>query len=115
MKGNAVDLAMAVIVGAACGKIVASLVGDVSVPPLGLLIGGVNFSDMAVKLDIDPKGAPVWLKYGAFVQTVFDFLIFAIVISIVIRQINKLEKPPAAAAAAIPPRQEYCSNGFGTR
>src|ERR1039457_5356846 len=107
MKGNAVDLAMAVIVGAACGKIVASLVGDVSVPPLGLLIGGVNFSDMAVKLDIDPKGAPVWLKYGAFVQTVFDFLIFPLVFPIVFPKIKKWGSPPAAAPAAIPPRQEY--------
>jgi large conductance mechanosensitive channel len=75
-------------------------------PPLGLLIGGLNFSDMAVTLGTDPKGAPVLLKYGAFLQTMFDFLIIAIVIFIAIRGINKLKKPPPPAADAPPPRQE---------
>jgi large conductance mechanosensitive channel len=75
-------------------------------PPLGLLIGGINFSDLAVTLGTDPKGAPVLLKYGAFIQTVFDFLIIAIVIFIMIRGINKLKKPPPAAPDAAPPRQE---------
>jgi large conductance mechanosensitive channel len=106
MKGNVVDLAVGVIIGAAFGKIVSSLVGDVIMPPLGLLIGGVNFSDMAVILGTDPKGAPVLLKYGAFLQTVFDFLIIAFVIFMAIRGINQLKKPPAPAADAPPPRQE---------
>lgn len=106
MKGNVVDLAVGVIIGAAFGKIVSSLVGDVVMPPLGLLIGGINFSDLAVTLGTDPKGAPVLLKYGAFIQTVFDFLIIAIVIFIMIRGINKLKKPPPAAPDAAPPRQE---------
>ena len=106
MKGNVVDLAVGVIIGTAFGKIVASLVGDVIMPPLGLLIGGVNFSDMAVNLGTDPKGAPVLLKYGAFLQTLFDFLIIAIVIFLVVRSINRLKKPPLAAAPAPPPRQE---------
>ena len=106
MKGNVVDLAVGVIVGAAFGKIVSSFVGDVVMPPLGLLIGGVNFSDFAVHLGTDPKGAPVLLKYGAFLQTVFDFLVIAIVIFIAVRGINKLKKPPAPAADAPPPRQE---------
>jgi large conductance mechanosensitive channel len=75
-------------------------------PPLGLLIGGINFSDLAITLGTDPKGAPVLLKYGSFLQTVFDFLIIAIVIFIMIRGINKLKKPTASAAAAAPPRQE---------
>jgi len=106
MRGNVVDLAVGVIIGAAFGKIVSSLVGDIIMPPLGLLIGGFNFSDLAVTLGTDPKGAPVLLKYGAFLQTTFDFLIIAIVIFIAIRGINKLKKPPPPAADAPPPRQE---------
>ena len=106
MKGNVVDLAVGVVIGAAFGKIVSSLVGDVIMPPLGMLIGGINFSDLAVTLGTDPKGAPVLLKYGAFLQTVFDFLIIAFVILLMVKGINKLKKPPAAAVAAPPPRQE---------
>ena len=108
MKGNVVDLAVGVIIGAAFGKIVSSLVADVIMPPLGMLIGGVNFSDLAATLGTDPKGAPVLLKYGAFLQTIFDFLIIAFVIFIAIKGINKLKKPPAPAptADAPPPRQE---------
>jgi large conductance mechanosensitive channel len=106
MKGNVVDLAVGVIVGAAFGKIVSSFVGDVIMPPLGLLIGGLNFSDFAVTLGTDPKGAPVLLRYGAFLQTAFDFLIIAIVIFLAVKGINKLKKPPPPAADAPPPRQE---------
>src|ERR1700678_2306570 len=100
MKGSVVDLAVGVIIGAAFGKIVSSLVGDIIMPPLGLVIGGFNFSDLAVTLGTDPKGAPVLLKYGAFLQTTFDFLIIAI------RGINKLKKPPPPAVDPPPPRQE---------
>jgi large conductance mechanosensitive channel len=106
MKGNVIDLAVGVIVGAAFGKIVSSFVGDVVMPPLGLLIGGINFSDLAVTLGADPKGAPVLLKYGAFIQTCVDFLIIAFVIFLAVKGINKLKKPPAPAADASPPRQE---------
>ena len=106
MKGNVVDLAVGVIIGAAFGKIVSSFVGDVVMPPPGLLIGGVNFSDFAVTLGHDPKGAAVLLKYGAFLQTVFDFLVIALVIFIAIRGINQLKKPPAPATDAPLPRQE---------
>lgn len=106
MKGNVVDMAVGIIIGAAFGKIVSSLVADIFMPPLGLLIGGINFSDLAITLGTDPKGAPVLLKYGSFLQTVFDFLIIAIVIFIMIQGINKLKKPPASAAGAAPPRQE---------
>jgi large conductance mechanosensitive channel len=106
MKGNVVDLAVGVIIGAAFGKIVSSLVGDVIMPPLGVLIGGINFSDLAVTVGTDPKGAPVLLKYGAFLQTLFDFLIIACVIFIAVKGINKLKKPPPPAADAPPPRQE---------
>ena len=106
MKGNVIDLAVGVIVGAAFGKIVSSLVGDVIMPPLGVMIGGINFSDLALTLGTDPKGAPVLLKYGSFLQTVFDFLIIAFVNFLAIKGINKLKKPPAPAADAPPPRQE---------
>jgi large conductance mechanosensitive channel len=106
MKGNVVDLAVGVIVGAAFGKIVSSFVGDVVMPPLGLLVGGVNFSDLALTLGTDPKGAPVLLKYGAFLQTIFDFLIIAFVIFIAVKGINTLKKPPPAPVDAPPPRQE---------
>jgi large conductance mechanosensitive channel len=106
MKGNVIDLAVGVIVGAAFGKIVSSFVSDVIMPPLGQLIGGINFSDLAVTLGTDPKGAPVLLKYGSFLQTVVDFLIIAFVIFIAVKGINKLKKPPAPAVDAPPPRQE---------
>jgi large conductance mechanosensitive channel len=106
MKGNVVDLAVGVIIGTAFGKIVSSFVGDVIMPPLGILIGGVNFSEFALKVGTDPKGAPVLLKYGTFLQTIFDFLIIAFVIFIAIRGINKLKKPPPPPADAPPPKQE---------
>jgi large conductance mechanosensitive channel len=111
MKGSVVDLAVGVIVGAAFGKIVSSLVGDVITPVLGKAIGGVNFTDLAISLGTDPKGAAVLVKYGSFLQTIFDFVIFVIiafVLFISLRGINKLKKPaPAAPAEAPPPpRQE---------
>jgi large conductance mechanosensitive channel len=106
MKGNVIDMAVGVIVGAAFGKIVSSFVGDVIMPPLGKLIGGINFSEFALNLGNDTKGAPVLLKYGTFLQTMFDFLIIAIVIFIAVRAINRLKKPAAPAVPPSPPRQE---------
>jgi large conductance mechanosensitive channel len=106
MKGNVIDMAVGIIIGAAFGKIVSSLVGDVIMPPLGIVIGGINFSDLAISVGTDPKGAPVLLKYGSFLQTLFDFLIIAAVIFVLIRVINKLKKPPPPAPDAPPPRQE---------
>jgi large conductance mechanosensitive channel len=104
MKGNVVDLAVGVIIGAAFGKIVSSLVGDVFMPSLGKVIGGFNFSDLAVALGKDPTGKDVLLKYGAFLQTIFDFIIIALVLFIAIKGINRLKKPaPAAPAAPAPP------------
>jgi large conductance mechanosensitive channel len=102
MKGSVVDLAVGVVIGGAFGKIVASLVGDVIMPPIGLLVGGINFSDLALKLGMDPAGRPVLLKYGNFIQTIFEFLIIAIAIFIVIKGINALKRPPPAAPAAPP-------------
>jgi large conductance mechanosensitive channel len=106
MKGNVVDLAVGVVIGTAFGKIVSSFVGDVVMPPLGLLIGGINFSEFALKLGTDPKGAAILLKYGSFIQAIFDFLVIAFVIFMAVRGINKLKKPPAPPADAPPPRQE---------
>lgn len=104
MKGNVVDLAVGVIIGAAFGKIVSSLVGDLFMPALGKLIGGINFSDLATSLGKDPSGKEVLIKYGAFAQTIFDFLIIALVLFFVIKGINQLKKPaPAAPAAPAPP------------
>ena len=103
MKGNVVDLAVGVIIGAAFGKIVSSLVGDVFMPILGKLIGGVNFSDLALALGKDPAGKDVLVKYGAFIQTIFDFVIIAIALFATIKFINRLKKPHALPADAPPP------------
>jgi large conductance mechanosensitive channel len=105
MKGNVVDLAVGVIIGAAFGKIVSSLVGEMFMPALGKLIGGFNFSDLAIALGKDPTGKDVLIKYGAFLQTIFDFIIIALVLFIAIKGINKLKKP-APAAPAPPARSE---------
>jgi large conductance mechanosensitive channel len=108
MKGNVVDLAVGVIIGAAFGKIVSSLVGDLFMPALGRIIGGINFSDLAVTLGKDPTGKDVLIKYGAFLQTIFDFVIIALVLFLVIKAINRLKRPApvAPAAPAPPPRSE---------
>jgi large conductance mechanosensitive channel len=103
MKGNVVDLAVGVIVGAAFGKIVSSLVGNVVMPVLGKLIGGFNFSDLAFGLGTDPAGKPVAVTYGVFLQSIFDFVIIALVLFMAIRAINRLKKPPPAAPAPPPP------------
>ncbi len=102
MKGNVVDLAVGVIIGAAFGKIVSSLVADIFMPALGRLIGGFNFSDLAIALGKDPTGKEVFIKYGSFLQNVFDFLIIALVLFMAIKGINKLKKPPPAAPASAP-------------
>ncbi len=105
MKGSVLDLAVGVVIGAAFGKIVASLVGDVIMPPLGLVIGNINFSDLAVHIGTDPKGKEVLLKYGAFIQTMFEFLLIALVLFMVIKGINRLKRapPPPPPAVAPPP------------
>jgi large conductance mechanosensitive channel len=103
MKGNVIDLAVGVVIGAAFGKIVTSAVADVIMPPIGLLIGNVNFSDLALHIGTDPAGKPVLLKYGSFIQTIFEFLIIAFVIFMAVKGINKLKRPHPAAPAAAPP------------
>ena len=103
MKGNVVDLAVGVIIGAAFGKIVSSLVGDIFMPALGRVVGGFNFSDLSVALGKDPTGKEVLVKYGAFLQAIFDFLIIAFVLFIAIKGINRLKRPPASDVPAVPP------------
>jgi large conductance mechanosensitive channel len=103
MKGNVVDMAVGVVIGGAFGKIVSSFVGDVVMPLLGKLVGGVNFTDLAIDLGTSPAGEPVLLKYGAFLQSAFDFLIIAAAIFMALKGINKLKAPPPPAAAPAPP------------
>ena len=107
MKGNVIDMAVGVIIGTAFGKIVSSLVEDVIMPPLGKVIGGVNFSDLALSLGLGPDGkTEVLWKYGNFLQITFQFLIVAFVLFMLIRGINKLKKPDPAAPPPPTPRQE---------
>jgi len=104
IKGNVTDLAVGVIIGAAFGKIVSSLVEDVVMPVIGTLMGGLDISGLAVKI------GSATLKYGKFLQTCLDFLIIAWAIFLIVKLINRLkrdeEKPAPAAAPAAPPRQE---------
>ena len=103
VKGNVVDMAVGVIIGAAFGKIVTSFVGDVIMPPLGLLIGGVDFSDLALTLKAAGDGQPaVVLAYGKFLQSIVDFLIVAFAIFVGVKAINRLKREEAAAPAAAP-------------
>lgn len=105
MRGNVLDLAVGVVVGGAFGKIVASLVNDIIMPVLGQLIGGVDFSKLAVVLTPAADGKPaVLLGYGNFIQTIVNFVIIAFSIFLMVRGINKLtEKPAEPAAPAAPP------------
>jgi large conductance mechanosensitive channel len=103
MKGNVIDLAVGVVIGAAFGKIVAALVSDLIMPPIGLAIGGINFSDLAVRIGTDPAGKPVLFKYGDFIQVCIEFLIIALVIFMLLKGINSLKRPAPPAAAAPPP------------
>lgn len=103
MKGSVIDLAVGVVIGGAFGKIVASLVGDVVMPALSPILGSVNFTELAVQIATNSAGKPVLLRYGAFLQTIFEFVVIALSIFIVIKGINRLKRPPAAAPDAPPP------------
>ena len=107
MKGNVVDLAVGVVIGAAFGKIVSALVEGVIMPIVGMAMGGVNFADLAVVLKeavIGPDGkevaAAVAIKYGAFLQTLLDFVIIAFVLFLVIKAMNRMKRAEAAAPPA---------------
>ncbi len=118
MRGNAIDMAVGIIIGAAFGKIISSFVNDILMPPIGLLLGGVDFSDFFINLsggqyatlaEAQAAGA-VTINYGLFINTVLDFLIVAFVIFLFVRQINRLKKeaPPPE------PNTKECPYCFST-
>lgn len=99
VRGNVVDMAVGIIIGAAFGKIVSSLVSDVFMPPIGWLIGGVDFSDLAFTLPALMEGKePVLIAYGKFIQTILDFTIVAFAIFMVIKGINRLKRKEESEA-----------------
>jgi len=103
VKGNVVDMAVGINIGAAFGKIVSSFVGDVVMPPLGVLIGGVDFTDLAITLKAAEGDLPaVVLAYGKFIQTVIDFLIVAFAIFMGIKVLNRLKREEEVAPQAAP-------------
>ena len=132
MKGNVLDMAIGVIIGGAFGKIVSSLVSDVLMPPLGLLMGKVDFSSLFINLSGTPQpslaaakvaGAPT-INYGVFLQATFDFIIIAFVIFLLVKQVNRLKKPEPTAApttkdcphclSAIPIKATKCAHCTST-
>ena len=106
MKGSVVDLAVGVVIGGAFGKIVASLVGDVIMPALSPILGSVNFTDLAVQIATNAAGKPVLLKYGSFLQTLFEFVVIALSIFFVIKGINRLKRPAPSPPPPGPTRTE---------
>ncbi len=103
MRGNVVDLAVGIIIGAAFGKIVSSLVNDVLMPPIGMIIGGVDFSKFSIVLkEAEGTAAAVAINYGMFINTVIDFLIVAFAIFMVIKGINSMKKKEEAKPAPPP-------------
>jgi large conductance mechanosensitive channel len=114
VRGNVVDLAVAVVIGGAFGKIVTSLVNDIIMPVIGKLAGGVNFNDLAVVLtpaqlnaDGSEAAAAVLLRYGAFLQSILDFVLVAFAIFLAVKAINRLRRAPEPVAAEpAPPAEE---------
>ncbi len=112
MRGNVMDMAVGIIIGAAFGKIVTSLVNDVIMPPIGLLMGNVDFSNLFFNLSLDTQfdtvaaaeaaGAPI-IKYGLFINTILDFVIVAFAIFLLIRTLNRLKRKQEAAPPPAPP------------
>jgi len=103
MRGNVIDMAVGIVIGGAFGKIVSSFVADVIMPPIGLLLGKVNFTDLAVILrQAGETTAAVTLNYGKFIQTLIDFVIIAFAIFMVVKGMNSLKKKEAAAPTAPP-------------
>jgi large conductance mechanosensitive channel len=104
MKGNVLDMAVGIVIGAAFGKIVSALVDSIVMPPLGWAIGGVNFADLAVVLGTNAAtGEPVAIQYGQFLQALLDFLIIALAIFMALKAINRLKKPQPVTIAPPPP------------
>lgn len=118
LRGNVIDLAVGVIIGAAFGKIVASLVADVIMPPIGMALGGVDFRELFVSLngqtyaslaDAQKAAAPT-INYGIFLNTIFEFLIVAFVVFLIIRQMNRMMPPPVTAPADVPKTCPFCAS-----
>ncbi len=113
MRGNVVDMAVGIIIGGAFGKIVSSLVSDVLMPPIGVMMGGVDFSSLAIQVraagvDAAGKAVPaVLISYGKFINTIIDFIIVAFCIFLIIKAMNSLKKQPAPAPAG-PPTTKEC-------
>jgi large conductance mechanosensitive channel len=118
MRGNVLDMAIGIIIGAAFGKIVSSFVADIVMPPIGMLMGNVDFSSLFINLsgttyaslaEARKAGAPT-INYGVFLNTILDFVIVAFVIFMMIRQINRLKTQPAPVPAGPPPTKDcgYC-------
>ena len=111
MRGNVVDLAVGVIIGAAFGKIVTSLVTDVLMPPIGLLVGNVDFSELAIKLSSPIGNAkPVTVQYGKFINNVIDFVIVAFCVFLVVKGMNALKRSEPHPAPA--PTEKSCPQCF---
>lgn len=103
VKGNVVDMAVGIIIGVAFGKIVSSFVADVLMPPIGLLIGGVDFTNLAITLKAAEEGVEaVTLRYGVFLQTVFDFIIVAFAVFMAVKALNSMRRKEAETPAEPP-------------
>ncbi len=105
VKGNAIDMAVGVIIGAAFGKIVSSIVSDIIMPPIGWLIGGMDFTDLKVKLPVNPINPEVsaTINYGVFVQTVIEFVIIAFCVFLLVKGINIMARKNKDETPAAPP------------
>lgn len=115
VRGNVVDMAVGIIIGAAFGKIVSSLVADVVMPPIGLALGGVDFADLAITLKAATETSePVVIAYGKFLQTAVDFLLVACAVFLLVKGINSLKRQAEEAPPAPrhPPPKKYCSPRF---
>ena len=120
MRGNVLDLAIAVIIGAAFGAIVTSFVNDVLMPPMGLALGKVDFKDLFISLNgqsfpsltaAKTAGAPV-IAYGQFINTVINFLVVAFVIFMIVKQVNRFKQPAPASAAPLTKECPYCASAI---
>jgi large conductance mechanosensitive channel len=118
MRGNVIDMAVGIVIGAAFGRIVSSLVNDIIMPPIGLVLGKVDFSNLFLNLsgrhfdslaDAKKAGAAV-ISYGTFMNTIIDFVIVAFAIFLLVRQINRLQRPKPAAAAPTTKDCPYCAS-----
>ena len=118
LRGNVIDLAVGVIIGLAFGKIVASLVADVIMPPIGLALGGVDFRELFIALNGQSyaslaeaqKAAAPTINYGIFLNTVFEFLIVAFVVFLIVKQMNRMVPPPVTAPADPPKTCPFCAS-----